>query len=469
MATTSTDVELETRAEPPSRTTGTSPTLVDQDDVAEASRIADAGVPEGGYGWYALAACGVICFWFVGTTYSWGVLQDALVASRISSASTLAYVGSLTIAFIAFLAIVNAKLLTRIGSRATAFCGIAFLAAGEVLSGFAVQSVAGLFVTTGVVMGIGVSLCFIVVSTIPAQYFSRKRGLANGIVFASGGLGGASISFMMNGLIQHLGVAWTFHLIGIITCLTGLPAAYFVKDRVTPRPRPFIEWQLFKDFRFVFLFMSGIVATFPLLVPPFFLPLYSNSIGLASGSGTALVAAFNFASAVGRIGAGFLSDHLGPLNTLFGSLLLSALSMLVLWPISTTLGPLVAFAIINGAANGGFFALMPTVAGQVFGSARVSIAMGMLVTGWSGGYLMVLAMISFALTTLMADLNAGRSNCRLPARCLRRRERGIRSLQTRHLLRRDNESGSSRPCCCSEVAYQHYIAEETLSAVRLCG
>lgn len=32
---------------------------------------------------------------------------------------------------------------------------------------------------------------------------------------------------------------------------------------------------------------------------------------------------------------------------------------------------------------------MPTVAGQVFGSARVSVALGMLVTSWSGGYLMV--------------------------------------------------------------------------------
>lgn len=39
----------------------TSPKL---DDVAEASRIVDAGVPEGGYGWIALAACGILCFWF---------------------------------------------------------------------------------------------------------------------------------------------------------------------------------------------------------------------------------------------------------------------------------------------------------------------------------------------------------------------------------------------------------------------
>ena len=61
--------------------------------------------------------------------------------------------------------------------------------------------------------------------------------------------------------------------------------------------------------------------------------------------------------------------------------------MLALWPVSSTLGPLIAFVVINGAANGGFFAIMPTVVGAVFGSARVSIAMGMIVTGWTGGYL----------------------------------------------------------------------------------
>lgn len=65
--------------------------------------------------------------------------------------------------------------------------------------------------------------------------------------------------------------------------------------------------------------------------------------------------------------------------------------MFVIWPVSDSLGPLVVFVIINGAANGAFFATMPTVVGTVFGSQRVSVAMGMVVTGWAGGYLMVRA------------------------------------------------------------------------------
>jgi MFS family permease len=133
----------------------------------------------------------------------------------------------------------------------------------------------------------------------------------------------------------------------------------------------------------------GAIATFPLLVPPFFLPLFTASLGMSSGTGAGIVAAFNFSSALGRLLCGLCSDFVGPLNTLFISLLLSALSMLIIWPISTSLGPLIVFVIVNGMANGGFFSTMPTVVGNTFGSARVSVVMGMVVTGWAGGYLLV--------------------------------------------------------------------------------
>ncbi len=131
------------------------------------------------------------------------------------------------------------------------------------------------------------------------------------------------------------------------------------------------------------------IATFPLLVPPFFIPLYSSSLGLSSSAGAALVAGFNISSAVGRLTSGLAADRLGPLNTLFIGLFLTTVSLFLVWPFSNSLGPLVVFVIMNGASNGGFFATMPTVVGTLFGSQRVSVAMGMIVTGWAGGYLMV--------------------------------------------------------------------------------
>lgn len=61
--------------------------------------------------------------------------------------------------------------------------------------------------------------------------------------------------------------------------------------------------------------------------------------------------------------------------------------MLLTWSFSGGLGLLPAYAIINGFGNGGFFSIMPTVVGNVFGSERVALAFDMIVTGWSAGYL----------------------------------------------------------------------------------
>ncbi|KAF4547769.1 Aspyridones efflux protein-like protein 5 [Elsinoe fawcettii] len=362
------------------------------DEVLTASLAADSTVPDGGQGWIVIVGCAVMTWWFVGTSYCWGIFQDALVKEGVSNSSTLAFVGSVAAASMAFLATISGRGVKAMGARVSAMLGVGMIGFGEIMSGFAVRKVGALFITAGLLTGVGMSLCFMVVSIVVSQYFSKKRGLANGIVFAGGGLGGAVTSFIIYALIERLGIAWAYRVLGFITLATGLPAAWLIRERTEIRmTAAFIEWRLFRDYKFSLVFLAGAIGTFPLFVPPFFLPLYSGSIGLSPSSGAGLVAAFNFASAVGRIMSGLACDRVGSLNTLFIALTVSALSMLALWPVSSSLGPLIAFAIINGASNGGFFATFPTVVSNVFGSARVGVAMGMIVSGWSAGYLMASA------------------------------------------------------------------------------
>jgi len=126
------------------------------DNIVEASRLADASVPEGGYGWVVVAACSLVTFWFVGTTYSWGVVQDALVQQRLSTPSTLAFVGSVAVASLAVFATINGRLVRAVGARKVAMLGIILMGLGQILSGFSVKTVGGLFVTAGFMMGYGV-------------------------------------------------------------------------------------------------------------------------------------------------------------------------------------------------------------------------------------------------------------------------------------------------------------------------
>lgn len=77
--------------------------------------------------------------------------------------------------------------------------------------------------------------------SLPAQYFKKRRGLANGFVFAGGGIGGFVWSMSMDGLLRRVGTAWTFRILGFITLAVTLPAAMLLKER-TRRPAAHIEW-----------------------------------------------------------------------------------------------------------------------------------------------------------------------------------------------------------------------------------
>lgn len=66
---------------------------------------------------------------------------------------------------------------------------------------------------------------------------------------------------------------------------------------------------------------------------------------------------------------------------------LNAISMLAIWPVTDTVGPLVAFATVNGVTNGAFFVTMPTAIGRLIGPGQAAVGMGMAITGWAGGYL----------------------------------------------------------------------------------
>ncbi|KAJ3728084.1 major facilitator superfamily domain-containing protein [Lentinula guzmanii] len=344
-------------------------------------------MPEGGYGWVVVASCSVIMFFSVGGFYSWGVIQAQLAAESIAPNSTLAFIGSLGVSLIAFGAIFMGRLIRSIGARNAGFLSCLLMGGGQILSSASSKNVGGLFVTNGIIVGLGTSMSFMLCSTLPSQYFKQKRGLANGAVFSAAGIGGAILSVVQSALISRLGVAWTFRIIGAAIIALTFPACCFLKDRLR-RSTATIEWSLFLDPRFVMLALGSAIGTFPLLVPPFFLPLYTNSLGLAASAGSILLAVFNVSSAIGRVSFGALCDICGPITSLSLALILSALSLLAIWPVSNSLAPLMVFAILNGFGNGGFFSTIPSVVAHMYGPIRVTTVFSMVLTGWAAGYLL---------------------------------------------------------------------------------
>lgn len=140
----------------------------------------DGDPPDGGYGWVVVSACSLITYglvphfklysivllnpraFYVGGFYSWGVLQAGLANEKVAPDSTLAFVGSLAVAWVAMGAVPNSWVIHWLGARSAAILGCFLLGLGQVLNSFSAKNVLGLFFTNGIVVGLGNSLCFFV-------------------------------------------------------------------------------------------------------------------------------------------------------------------------------------------------------------------------------------------------------------------------------------------------------------------
>ena len=371
-------------------------------------------IPDGGYGWTVVFACSVVTFMINGWSGSWGVLQTAILQTQPIQGSTtsLSFVGSLSIAMCVCLGLASVRLSRMIGARYSMLLGVLMMGSGILASSFTVDHLGGLFVTAGILFGVGGSITYTMSNSLPVQWFSSKLGTANGLVKLGGGLGATILAIVVQALIDKVGIPWTFRILALVTLASGIPAALLVRERAPSNDAPFIDLSLFKSMPFCCVFLAGAVGTFALFVPPFFIPLFAHSIGLSASTGAGVVAAFNACTAIGRLGAGFACDRLGSTNMLLLTMGLNAVSMLAIWPVSDTVRPLVVFAAINGIANGSFFVTMPTAIGRMLGPGQAAVGMGMAITGWTGGYLMGSPIAGL----LIADTGAEKAHTVVPYR-----------------------------------------------------
>ncbi|BGP43511.1 hypothetical protein JCM10449v2_007546 [Rhodotorula kratochvilovae] len=357
-----------------------------------ANKEAFDSYPDAGFtAWSQVAAGFGLFFTTVGGVYSWGVFQDALVAANVAPASTLAFIGSTQATMQAILAIPISRLIAAYGPRRVALAGTLCAGLGPILGGFCTNSVVGLLFTEGFLFGVGEAMCFFCAATLPSMYFLRRRNIATGIVYSGAGVGGAVFSIATSALHQRMSLPWTFRTVGLMMTAINLPSSLALKTRLEKQPLrsggQVFDWRLFKDVKFTLLLVGTSIALFPLFVPPFFLPLYGTSIGLSTTAASMILAGFNLASAAGRIAFGLGADSFfGSLNSLFICLLLNGLSCFVMWPLATSLSPLIAFVIVNGFCAGGTFSLIPGTLTSVFGSARLSLIFSMILTFWTAGY-----------------------------------------------------------------------------------
>ena len=157
------------------------------------------------YGWWIVSASFVVQFLVMGTTfYAWGVLikplAEALDASRFAVASALPcsmLVGSLVGPLIG-------REVDRRGARVLMLAGSVLMTAGFLLFS-RIDSVAGLYLSFGVLVALGLALTGPLPNTaLISQWFQRARGTALGISQIGISLSGFVMAYVTTWLvIEH--------------------------------------------------------------------------------------------------------------------------------------------------------------------------------------------------------------------------------------------------------------------------
>lgn len=374
--------------------------------------------PDGGVtAWLAVVASWFCHLILMGSGYTYGLFQRYYVANDTFPGTTTtqyALVGGLATFCGFFSGPLVGIWVTKVGNRTSAFIGSILFGANLVGASFA-QAYWTAALCQGVFFGITSMLVWIPALQVAPQWFLKKRGLAMGICVSGAGIGGLALGPLTQYLLEHLGFRWTLRIWGLGGGFTCLCASFFLKMRVIPpgqwdlwawlpgrkktvattavqqqpqKKPPFIDFSLFKSFRFSLLFLACFFIFWGQNIPLYFVAQYTTmQIGASAATASIVLGVMNGCGTAGRIGMGFLSDRLGALNVLLVMMTIIIISIFALWLPGSygTIGLLWAFAIFYGTFAGATMSMIPTVLTAICGPENFASKMGLLYISYSPG------------------------------------------------------------------------------------
>jgi MFS family permease len=138
-------------------------------------------------------------------------------------------------------------------------------------------------------------LIFVASAPVPAQWFKKKRSLANGCTAAGSGFGGLIYSLATNAMIQNIGLAWTFRTLAIICFVVNGIASFFIRDRnqAVGSVHVAFNWKLFKRPSFMMFQLWLILSIIGYTILVFSIVAYCQVVGLSASQASLVGALFN--------------------------------------------------------------------------------------------------------------------------------------------------------------------------------
>ncbi|KAF8608595.1 MFS general substrate transporter [Ceratobasidium sp. AG-I] len=241
------------------------------------------------------------------------------------------------------------------------YVGLVLCVSGLLGAAFATK-VWHLIMTQGVLYSVGGTILYFPVQVNLFEWFDKKLGLANGIVYSGTYLGGVVVPFIIEILLNKFGLRITFISLAIAYSVLLAPLLPFVRGRLLPSmvvTPPKLDWSFLRNPQFLILFLGNFLQGLGNFIPVLWLPTFATDINLNVTSGTLILALINASSILGSILLGHLSDKQDLRLVMIISVLGSSLAVFLLWGLASSLPPLVAFALVYGFLAAPFSSLWP--------------------------------------------------------------------------------------------------------------
>lgn len=325
------------------------------------------------------------CMLCLGGVYAWSIIASELIKHyHFTAAQTQLVFGTLIAVFPAAMIGVG-KLARYCSPRYLGYIsGIVFML-GYGVAAFSRGNFLLILCGIGLLAGIGTGFGYWVSLTIPVQWFPQKKGLIAGIAAGGFGLGAVLLTTVSKHFLtsnQDL-----FDMLLFIGIVYG--GIIVLSSNFLYRPLSTIERvstavvHFFRSKLFYLLFLGIFCGTFAGLLIIGSLTLIGEQQFVSSQVLLLSISLLSMANFAGRIIWGFLSDHIGASITIFLTLTLQAIGILLIDFIPISDMSFILLSICIGFGFGGNFVLFAKETAQFFGIEKLGVIYPYVLLGYA--------------------------------------------------------------------------------------
>jgi OFA family oxalate/formate antiporter-like MFS transporter len=346
---------------------------------------------------WVIAIAGAFFQIALGAVYAWSVFRAPLAKQFGWSISQITLTFTISIFVLGFAAFLGGLWLNRKGPRIVALTGGALYGLGVFLASFS-HTLSWLYLSYGLIGGIGLGLGYIVPVAVLVRWFPDRRGLITGIAVGGFGAGALITAPVATRLIQGIGVLNTFACLGIgylvVTIISGAfmqnPPDGWKPEGWSPTASQASQraghdfalgdalktWQWYALWVLLFLNTCAGISVIS-QEAPIFQELTGASAIVAAG----MVGLASIGNAAGRVFWAWVSDLITRRATFA---VMFILQVLLFWflPNITTVSLMTILTFVVLMCYGGGFGTMPAFAADYFGPKNVGPIYGLMLTAW---------------------------------------------------------------------------------------